>query len=80
MAVKASSSDQSWQGKPIEKKGISQDRLIPVRWFIGEDPQHGEKLACKLKELISNASDKNAQRKLENGLTFIQNSLRKGEG
>lgn len=62
------------------QKGISQDRLIPVRWFIGEDPQHGEKLASKLKELISKASDKNAQRKLENGLSFIHNSLREGEG
>jgi len=62
------------------EKGISQDRLIPVRWFIGEDRQHSKKLALKLKELISNARDKNAQKKLENGLSFIQNSLREGNG
>jgi len=60
------------------RNGISKNRLIPVRWFIGENPEQGERLASRLKELMSNAPDENALRKLKNGLSFIQESLHEG--
>ena len=48
------------------------------QWFIGENPEQGEKLASRLEELMSDAPDKNVLRKLKNGLSFIQESLHEG--
>lgn len=59
------------------RKGISPDRLAPVRWFKGENQEEEErKITSKLKELKGKAPDKSSRRKIQNGLSFIQESLK----
>jgi hypothetical protein len=62
------------------QKGISADKLVPVRWFIEENQETEKNIVSKLKELKGKAPDKNSRGKIQNGLSFIQRSLNEYEG
>lgn len=62
----------------LRRKGISQKRLVAVRWFNSEEPKDAEKLLSRLKHLANISDDNKAQKKLANGLGFIQESLSEG--